>query len=130
MAQMICWNCDRQVDDSLRTCPTCFAGLRPSQDGQSVPDTGDNNPTLDELPPDWDPDREMAQQAAAGEINKACLWLVGGFILAGITYAVTGPGAALVLFCGAIAYGAFRLCRGLYYETNPDSLLRRLAKGD
>jgi len=130
MAQMICWNCDRQVDDSLRTCPTCFAGLRPSQDEQSVPDTGDNGPPLDELPPDWDPDREMAIQTAAGEINQACLWLVGGLILAGIAYAVTGSGAALLLFCGVMAYGGFRLCRGLYYETNPDALLRRLTKGD
>jgi hypothetical protein len=95
-----------------------------------VPDSGDNTLTLDELPPDWDPDREMAQQAAAAEINKACLWLVVGLILSGITYAVSGPGAAFVLFCGAIVYGPFRLCRGLYYETKPDSLLRRLSKGD
>jgi hypothetical protein len=95
-----------------------------------VPDTGDNNPTLDGLPPDWDPDREMAMQTATGEINHACLWLVGGLILTGITYAVVGPGAALLLFCGAMAYGALKLCRGIYYETNPDALLRRLTKGD
>jgi hypothetical protein len=85
---------------------------------------------LDELPPDWDPDREMAQQVATGEINTACLWLVGALILAGLAYAVAGPGAALVLFCGALAYGVFKLCRGLYYEAKPDSLLRILAKGD
>jgi hypothetical protein len=94
-----------------------------------VPDTGDNEPAWGELPTDWDPDREMAEQAAAGEINKACLWLAGGFILAGLAYVVSGPGAALLL-CGAVVYGAFRLCRGLYYEAKPDALLRRLAKGD
>lgn len=129
MAQMVCWNCGRHVDVSLRTCLTCFAGLRPSQNGRSAPVTGDGT-YLGEPPAHWDPDLAMAQQAAAREINMALAWFVGGAILAGITSAIAGPGGALLAFLTAIAYGAFRLCCGLYYEANPDALLRKLHQGN
>ncbi|HEX7098030.1 MAG TPA: hypothetical protein VF377_02215 [Acidimicrobiia bacterium] len=62
------------------------------------------------------------QQAAKGEMLKGVLWLVGGAVVTGITYSAAEPGGTFFVFWGAMAYGAIRFLRGLYYA-NPKALL-------
>ena len=63
------------------------------------------------------------QQVAKAEIVKGLLWLIGGAIVTGITYSAVEPGGSYYVFWGAMAYGAFRVLRGLYYYANPKALL-------
>ena len=60
------------------------------------------------------------QQAAKGEMLKGVLWLVGGAVVTGITYSAAEPGGTFFVFWGAMAYGAIRFLRGLYYATKED----------
>lgn len=63
------------------------------------------------------------QQAAKGEMLKGVLWLVGGAVVTGITYSAAEPGGTFFVFWGAMAYGAIRFLRGLFYYAHPKALL-------
>ena len=64
-----------------------------------------------------------ARSAAKGELLKGFLWLVGGGLVSGITYLAADPGGTYVVFWGALAYGAFRFLRALYFWANPSALI-------
>ena len=69
--------------------------------------------------------RDAARLVAKAEMVKGLLWLIGGAIITGITYAAAEPGGSYFLFWGPMAYGAYRLLRAFYYWLNPDSLIRK-----
>jgi hypothetical protein len=68
-----------------------------------------------------------AREAAKREMTKGVLWFVGAAALTGITYATAGPGGTYVVFWGALAYGAYRLARAVYYWANPQALIKKAA---
>lgn len=70
--------------------------------------------------------RAAARQAAKAEMVKGVLWLIGGAAVTGITYAAADPGGSFVLFWGALAYGAYRFLRAVFYWLNPDALLKKI----
>lgn len=66
-----------------------------------------------------------AREAAKREMIKGVLWFIGGALLTGITYATADPGGTYVVFWGALAYGAYRLLRAIYYWANPQALINK-----
>ncbi len=70
--------------------------------------------------------RQAAQAAAKREMLMGVLWLGGGGIVTLITYSAASSGGAYAVFWGAIAYGGFRLLRGIYYWLNPEALIKKL----
>jgi hypothetical protein len=64
-----------------------------------------------------------ARAAARAEMIKGTLWLVGAGLLTGVTYLTADPGGTYFVFWGAMAYGAYRFLRALYYWFNPRALL-------
>lgn len=71
---------------------------------------------------------EIARAAARAEMIKGVLWSLGAAVISGVTYISAEPGGTYVVFWGALAYGGYRLLRGLYYWANPDALARRITK--
>lgn len=68
---------------------------------------------------------QAVRDLAKAEMVKGALWLVGGALLTGITYAAAEPGGTYAIFWGAFAYGGFRFLRALYYWANPEALLQK-----
>lgn len=70
-------------------------------------------------------DPEAAARAAArAEMIRGTLWLAGAAVVTGAIYAAAEPGGTYVVFWGAMAYGAYRFLRALYYWFNPRALLK------
>jgi len=64
------------------------------------------------------PEAERTARRTAGQNDLlwGALWAGGGGLVTGLTYAA-GAGEGGIFFWGAIAYGAFRILRGLYRLT-------------
>ena len=59
---------------------------------------------------------------------KGSLWLIGAALVTGMWYLSADPGESYVVFWGAMAYGAFRFLRALYYWFNPRALLKKTGR--
>lgn len=73
----------------------------------------------------WGDPEAAARKAAQREMTKGILWLAGAGAVTGITYLAADPGGSYFVFWGAMAYGAYRFLRALYFWLNPKALLRR-----
>lgn len=73
-----------------------------------------------------DSNDSLLQEAAKNEMVKGALWLVVGALVSLIGYVATSSdGGTYYVFWGAMAYGAYRFIRALYYWFNPSALLAK-----
>ena len=75
-----------------------------------------------------DPDPEVLPSvriAARRELIQGVVWFGGAGLITLVAYSMAKPGGRYFVFWGALAYGAFRLLRGIYYFVNPMSMIKR-----
>lgn len=73
-----------------------------------------------------DPTDSLIQDAVKREMVKGVLWLVAGALVSLIGYAAASDGGSYLVFWGAMAYGAYRFIRALFYRFNPAALRAKL----
>lgn len=69
--------------------------------------------------------KSALRQAARAELAKGVFWLLAAGTVSLATYLLADPGARYYVFWGAMAYGGYRLVRGLYFFLYPEALLKR-----
>lgn len=69
--------------------------------------------------------KSALRQAARGELAKGVFWLIAAATVSVATYLLADVNGRYYVFWGALAYGAYRLVRGLYFFIYPEALLKR-----
>lgn len=69
---------------------------------------------------------EAAERAAKGAAGIGLVIFVVGIVITLGTYSAAGPGGGFVVAWGAIAFGGYRLVRGLYYLDDPRRLFKKV----